>query len=66
MTTLSTNLRLAIARHGLTITAAAALFGMGRVQLHRYLNGQRTFDVDQLAAIAAALGTTVSRLTKGM
>lgn len=64
--TLTENLRFQISRRGLTVTAAAAKCGIGRVTLQRYLSGSRTPDLTQLARLAKALGTTVSKLTKGL
>ena len=66
MTSLPANLRAAIGRRGLKITAAAAECKIPRVTFQRYLCGTREPSLDQLAAIARALGTTVSRLTKGI
>ena len=66
MTPLARNIHTAIARRGLTVTAAAVECGIDRVTMYRYLADQRTPPMSRLETIAAALGTTVSKLTKGM
>ena len=64
MTALATNLRAALDRLGLTVTAAAALSGVHRVTFQHYHGGRRTPSLSALEKLAAALKTTPDKLLK--
>jgi transcriptional regulator with XRE-family HTH domain len=56
------NLGMAIKARGITQHALAALSGVGRTQLSRYVSGHKCPNVDNLAAIAIALGVSIDAL----